>query len=71
MVSIQVEPTSQGSRAGLLAIEVYKRNNKNSPETHLTVAGGIDVPVGDGLEHLVQPATLSDGLDERRGRHGD
>lgn len=48
-----------------------KENNKNSPETHLTVAGGIDVPVADGLEHLGQPAPLSDGLSKRRGRHGD
>lgn len=48
-----------------------RQKDKNSPETHLTVAGGIDVPVGDGLDHLGQPAPLSDGLSKRRSRHGD
>lgn len=47
------------------------KQQQNSPETHLTVAGGIGVPGGDGLEHLGQPAPLSDGLSKRRGRHGD
>lgn len=36
----------------------------NIPQTDLTVAGGVGVPVGNGHEGLVQPRPLRDEASE-------
>ena len=41
------------------------------PETHLAVAGGARVPLGDGHEHVLQPRPLPDeGRERGVGSHG-